>query len=147
MEPSQRSKLIRYLCGAVAVVGLAAVYLFQYTDFLYLISGKNFSAEYHFIVNRLTRILVNDTCMLILIYALFMDRQILKLTVAIELIDVLVLFPIYLSLKLPSEGVAEISSPLLSQFHRLIVNPTLMILLIPAIYYQRITRIKEKSDD
>jgi exosortase F-associated protein len=140
METPHRSKLTSYVLGPLAVVGLAVVYLFQYTDFLYLISGKAYSPEYHFIVNRLARILVNDTCMLILIYALFMDRQILKLTVAIELIDVLVLFPIYLSLKLPSEGVAEISSPMLSQFHRLIVNPTIMILLIPAIYYQRITR-------
>jgi hypothetical protein len=59
------------------------------------------------------------------------------LAVFIQLIDLVVLLPIYLLIKLAMEGDEEISSPLLSQFHRLIVNPTLMILLLPAIYFQR----------
>jgi exosortase F-associated protein len=121
-----------------AVFGLALIYLFQYTDFLFLVSGGSFKPEFHFVVNRMVRIFLNDSCMLILIYALFMDRKVVKLAFYIQVVDLLVLFPLYLLLKLPQEGVSELSSPFLSQFHRLIVNPTLMILLIGGIYYQNL---------
>jgi exosortase F-associated protein len=123
--------------AALAVVGLALIYLFQYTDFLQLLTGSQFSPEYHFIANRMVRILVNDTCMLVLIYALFRDPGAVRLAFYIQVIDILVLFPLYLLLKLPAEGASELSSPFLAQFHRLIVNPTLMVLLIGGIYYQR----------
>jgi exosortase F-associated protein len=124
--------------SAIGLAGLAVIYLFQYTDFLFLITGRTFSEEYHFIFNRTIRILVNDSCMLLLIYAIFSDQKALKLAFYVQLIDLFVLFPIYLVLKLSTEGASELSSPFLSQFHRLIVNPTLMILLVPAIFYQRI---------
>lgn len=123
--------------GALAVVGLALIYLFQYTDFLQLFTGSQFGPGYHFIANRMVRILVNDTCMLVLIYALFRDQRAVRLAFYIQVIDILVLFPLYLLLKLPAEGASELSSPFLAQFHRLIVNPTLMVLLIGGIYYQR----------
>ena len=122
--------------GILAVLGLALIYLFQYTDFLHLLTGKQFGPEYHFISNRMVRILLNDTCMLVLIYALFRDPGAVRLAFYIQVIDILVLFPLYLLLKLPAEGVSELSSPFLAQFHRLIVNPTLMVLLIGGIYYQ-----------
>jgi exosortase F-associated protein len=124
--------------GTFAVSGLALIYLFQYTDFLFLVFGGSFRPEYHFVVNRTVRIFINDSCMLMLIYALFMDRKVLKLAFYIQVVDLLVLFPLYLLLKLPHEGVSELSSPFLSQFHRLIVNPTLMILLIGGVYYQNV---------
>lgn len=125
--------------ATTAFVGLASIYLFQYTDFLLLVSGIRFAPEYHFISNRVVRIFVNDTCMLALIYALFRDPSIVRLAFYIQLVDLLVLFPLYLLLKMPVEGTSELSSPFLSQLHRLIVNPTLMLLLIGGIYYQRLT--------
>lgn len=128
----------RLTFAALAISGLALIYLFQYTDFLLLFTGMRFVAEYHFISNRTVRILVNDTCMLVLIYALFRDPKVVKLGFYIQLIDILILFPLYVLLKLPKEGVSELSSPFLAQFHRLIVNPTLMLLLIGGIYYQRL---------
>jgi exosortase F-associated protein len=127
----------RVAIGSLAMLGLTLVFIFQHTDFLYLFSGSSFKPEAHFIVNRTVRIFLNDTFMLLLLYMLFLDKNILKLALGIQGIDLLILFPLYLAFKLPAEGAAEISSPLLSQFHRLIVNPTLMILLIPAIYYQK----------
>jgi exosortase F-associated protein len=131
----------RVIFGLVALAGISLMYMFQYTDVLLMVTSTQFRAEYHFIVNRLVRILVNDTCMLLGIYALFWDKNVLKLALFVEAIDLLVLFPLYLVGKLSLEGVSEISSPFLSQFHRLIVNPTLMILLIPAIYYQKTKRV------
>nr|WP_262899620.1 exosortase F system-associated protein [Chryseosolibacter histidini] len=94
----------------------------------------------HFSINRLARIFLNDIFMLLVLYALFADTRILKLALWVQVIDLLVLLPLYLVVKLSLEGDSEISSPFLSQFHRLIVNPTLMILIIPAVYYQRLAR-------
>jgi exosortase F-associated protein len=136
MDDSYRR--VRYLLAALACFGLAVIYVMQYTDFLYLFTGSSFNLNYHFIVNRVVRVLINDLCMLVLIYSLFHEKGILKLALAVQAVDLLVLLPLYFILKLPTEGVSEISSPFLSQLHRLIVNPTLMILLIPALYYQRI---------
>lgn len=116
------------------------MYLFQRTDVLGLITQEQFSPAMHFSVNRLTRIFLNDIFMLLVLYGLFADTRILKLALWVQAIDLLVLLPVYLVVKLSLEGDSEISSPFLSQFHRLIVNPTLMILIIPAVYYQRITK-------
>lgn len=130
--------------AVMAFIGLGGIYLFQYTDFLFLVTGDRFDSEYHFISNRMLRILLNDSCMLALIYALFGDPKVVKLAVYIQVIDLLVLFPLYLLMKLPAEGVSELSSPFLAQFHRLIVNPTLMVLLIGGVYYQRLGTTHDK---
>jgi exosortase F-associated protein len=128
----------RIACSSVALAGLAGIYVFQYTDFLLLVSGHHFSSEFHFISNRMVRIFVNDSCMLALIYAIFHDVKVVRLAFYVQVIDLLVLFPLYLIMKLPAEGVSEISSPFLAQIHRLIINPTLMILLIAGVYYQKV---------
>ncbi|HYF67677.1 MAG TPA: hypothetical protein VD884_06055 [Ohtaekwangia sp.] len=133
---------MRVLLGISAVAGLAAVFMVQRLDMFALISGRQFNDELHFAVNRTLRIFFNDAFMLLFIYALFADRKVIRLAVGIQILDLFVLFPIYLGLKFSFEGASELSSPFLSQFHRLIVNPTLMILLIPAVYYQKI--IQEK---
>ena len=133
---------IRVILGVIALAGLAVVFMVQRLDLFALLSGRQFSAELHFAINRTLRIFFNDAFMLLFIYALFADRKVIRLAVGIQILDLFVLFPIYLGLKLSLEGASELSSPFLSQFHRLIVNPTLMILLIPAVYYQKI--IQEK---
>jgi exosortase F-associated protein len=123
---------------AIAVTGLALVFLFQRTDVLDLLCSQcSFHPYTHFVVKKFLRVLLNDTFMLLFIHALFRDPSVTKLAWYIQLVDTLVLLPAYLILKLTYEGDAEISIPLLSQFHRLIVNPTLMVLLIPAVYYHR----------
>jgi exosortase F-associated protein len=128
----------RVLAGSVGLAGLALVFIFQQT-YLSSITGPGFSNnETNFIVNRFLRIFLNDAFMLLILYALFADYKVLKLAVFIQVIDLAVLFPAYLVVKLTLEGDSEISSPFLSQFHRLIVHPTLMILLIPAFYYQKL---------
>jgi exosortase F-associated protein len=78
--------------------------------------------------------------MLLIIHALFRDPSVTRLAWYIQLVDTLILLPIYLIIKLTYEGDTELSIPLLSQLHRLIVNPTLMVLLIPAVYYYRLKK-------
>jgi exosortase F-associated protein len=132
----------RWLALSTALVGLAIVFLFQEysiaTQWLGVASPTGV-----FVINRAIRLVCNDIFMLILIVAWFNDRTITRLALSIQAIDLFVLLPVYLWAKLSWEGTSEISSPLLSQFHRLIVNPTLMILLIPAVYFQRLSKKNE----
>lgn len=132
-----REKVKKIALIAFAIAGLALVFLFQSFDVLNVCSSCNFHPYTHFAVRKIIRVLLNDSFMLLLIHALFMDPKVTRLAWYIQLVDTLILLPIYLLIKLSYEGDAEISMPLLSQLHRLIVNPTLMVLLIPAVYYQR----------
>lgn len=119
-----------------ALMGIAATFLFQ--DFSFL-NDLNISEEGHFILRKTLRVVLNDFFMLLFMVAWFKDRKVTQLAIAIQLIDGLLLLPVYLYIKLSWEGTSEISAPLLSQLHRLIINPTLMILLIPAVYFQKLS--------
>jgi exosortase F-associated protein len=132
-----REKPFRLVCIALAVVGLALSFLLQDVDLLQR-AGVYASPSTHFVVRKLIRVIINDTCLLIIIHFWFYDPSVTQLSWKIQLVDTLILLPIYLVLKLNLEGPSEISAPLLSQFHRIIVNPTLMILIIPGVYFQRI---------
>ena len=125
----------------VALVGLTASFILQQVNILARLSFE-VDPYTDFITRKVVRVIVNDLCMLLLIHAWFDDKAITRLAWKIQLIDTLILLPIYLTLKLTIEGDSELSSPLLSQLHRLIVNPTLMILLIPAVYFQRLMKQK-----
>jgi exosortase F-associated protein len=127
----------------LAAGGLAVVFLFQHTDPISLFCDCPVHPFTHFAVRKFVRVLLNDMFMLLLIHAWFYDKDVTRLAFYVQLIDTFLLLPVYLLIKLSVEGDSEISSPLLSQFHRLIVNPTLMLLIIPAVYYQRLTRPKE----
>lgn len=118
----------------VAMAGLFLVYVFQ--EFNY-VKSFNFSVNTTFVLNRSLRLIVNDTLCIILIAALFQKNAYLNLAGIIFLVELLVLLPAYLWIKLTLEGPSEISSPLLSPIHRMIVNPLLMIILIAGFYYQR----------
>lgn len=133
LPPAQRWTWI-----AIAVVGLGSAYVLQSVDWLDVFcSDCSFHANTRFAVKRVVRVLLNDSFMLLFIHAWFADRSITRLALMVQGIDTLVLLPLYLVVKLSIEGDQEISMPILSQLHRLIVNPTLMVLLIPAVYYQR----------
>ena len=140
MKPPDELALSRRLRIALivfGVAGLVVVFLFPQAGFLGQLVDKVNHPYLSFSFNRTLRLLLNDFFMLLLLAGWFQSRSVLQLAFAIQLIDFFVLLPVYLLVKLSLEGDIEISSPLLSQFHRLIVNPTLMILLIPAVYFQR----------
>lgn len=132
-----------------SAVMLLLVYIFQrfnYAAVVYNITSLEVLTYPNavFAVNRTTRLLINDSLCMILIYALFQKRSYLKLSGIIFGFEVLVLLPVYLWAKLSIEGPSEISSPLLSPIHRMIVNPLLMIVLIAALYYQQYMTSKAK---
>ena len=136
------SKPIRVSSILIGAICLASIFLFQPFDFFSSIISKSENPNIYFSLSRTLRLVLNDASMLILLAGWFNSRQVIKLAIAIQLIDLFILLPLYLLLKLWLEGDQEISSPLLSQSHRLIVTPTLMILLIPAVYFQQITKTK-----
>lgn len=122
---------------------LALVYIFQHVNVLaYITWVAGFEPDYFhtylpFIVNKTLRLIFNDIACMLLILAIFQERKYLTMAFYVFLFELVFLLPLYFWLKLATEGPVEISSPLLSQVHRMIVNPTLMIVLIGSFFYQR----------
>ena len=120
---------------------LVVMYMLQRTNYCELIYGiidiDLPSANAQFIFNRTLRFLINDLSVILLIYVIFESCGLVKIAFFVQLFGLFVVLPLYFYFKLTLEGTSEISSPLLSFIHRIIVNPILMLLLIPAFYYQK----------
>jgi exosortase F-associated protein len=128
----------RIFVGIFSVIGLMAVFLFQRVD---IAGGLGIASEpiNKFLINRSIRFLVNDALAIGLIYALFSERKYVMFAVYVQVAGmVLFLFPYFL-LKIYFPGY---NGPLISFLHRLVLNPTLLMLLIPAFYYQKSLRRK-----
>jgi exosortase F-associated protein len=127
-----RHKASRWAIGIVCVLGLTLVYLFQRYDVAASVgvSGK----MNQFFVNRTIRFFLNDAFMIGLIYALFIERKYVVFALWVQLFGIVFFLLPYFVLKYNFPGY---NGPLISFLHRLILNPTLLILLIPAFYYQR----------
>ncbi len=124
----------RYFSGIVALITLASTYLFQEFDYSSLVGQlEGFSK---FIFNKSIRFIINDVACLLLIAAIFRKSSYLRLSALVFILELVVLLPLYFVMKLSIEGDSEISSPLLSQLHRMIINPLLMIVLILGFIYQ-----------
>lgn len=134
-----------YLLLAIALIILLLVYVFQqvsYTSWLNYLLPDGLSVNHPnavFIINRTTRLIINDGACMLLIWGLFKETKYLKAAFLVFCIELLVILPMYFVAKLNLEGPSEISSPLLSQIHRIIVNPLLMLILLVAFYYQKVT--------
>jgi exosortase F-associated protein len=114
--------------------------MFQRVDYLGVIAGmlglSSPSETSSFVVNRMSRLIINDLLCVTLVATLFQDARFTRLAWWVFLGELLVLLPLYLLLKLSAEGPTEISSPVFQPLHRMIVNPLLMIILIAGMYYQ-----------
>lgn len=130
----------------VGGLGLFAVYFFQhYLDFYHLIQFKApreilYSSDYQtvdvweFSVNKIMRYLINDLFAMAIIAALFPEQAYIRFAVAVLLFGLFILSPSYIALYLwQPTGF----SSLIGHLHRLVMNPLLMMLLIPAFYYQK----------
>lgn len=128
----------------VALLALVLVFVFQRFNYALTLSSLLPSGlevtepNTIFIINKSVRLIINDICCILLIDAWFKERKYLTISFYLFLVEICVLLPLYFMAKLTLEGDSEISSPLLSQIHRLIVNPLLMFLLMVGFVYQRI---------
>ena len=123
--------------AAAGVLILVSVYLFQRFDYTSLVATGAWHPNVVFIVNRTMRLIFNDVACMLLIFAIFQRRQYLVVAFYVFLFELVILLPVYFIIKLSLEGDSEISSPLLSFIHRLIVNPMLMVVLIGGFFYQK----------
>ena len=122
----------RIVVGIVCVAGLVAVFLFQQVDVAALMGIDTRMSR--FLVNRTIRFLLNDAFALGLIYSLFYERKYVIFALYVQIAGTLLFLLPYFVLKIyfPSYN-----GPLINYLHRLILNPTLLMLLIPAFYYQK----------
>lgn len=123
---------VRWLLGIFAVLALLAIFVFQRFDFASLLgfSGPKITS---FIVNRSIRFLLNDFFAILLIYALFNERKFVVFSIWVQLAGTLLFLVPYFILKIQYP---DYNGPLINFLHRLILNPTLLLLLIPAFYFQ-----------
>jgi exosortase F-associated protein len=135
-----RDLVKRWILAVIAVIILMLTYLFQGINVSGII-GIGAHPYVTFIINKTTRLLLNDVACLLLIISIFQKKKYAVVAVYVFLFEVLVLLPVYFVLKLNIEGDTEISSPLLSQIHRMIINPTLMIVLMLSFFYQRYRKL------
>ena len=122
----------RILIGIICVSGLVTVFLFQQFDIAGLIGVHEKVSR--FFVNRTIRFLLNDALALGLIYALFRERKYVVFALYVQIAGTFLFLVPYFILKI---YLPRYNGPLISFLHRLILNPTLLMLLIPAFYYQR----------
>lgn len=126
---TRKSKQI--LIVTSAVTGLTCVYIFQNSlDQFFNLSG--FSGYKLFLMARAVRFLLNDILMILLIYGLFENKKYVLFAFYLQLVGILFVFMPYMIIKYYT----SYDGPLLSFLHRLIINPLLLLLLIPAFYYQ-----------
>lgn len=122
----------RIVIGIVSITGLVTVFLFQQFDVAALIGVDEKVGR--FFINRTIRFLLNDALALGLIYALFRERKYVVFALYVQVAGVFLFLLPYFILKI---YFPRYNGPLISFLHRLILNPTLLMLLIPAFYYQR----------
>jgi len=132
-----KSKRVRILLIALGISVLGMVYIFQRVSWTSWWPGP-VHTHVEFVVNRVARLVLNDLACMLIMLAVFRERKYMVVGFMVFALELLVILPIYLVVKLSLEGSSEISSPLLSHIHRLIVNPMLMVLLMIGFFYQKV---------
>lgn len=127
------SNAVRLLFGIIAILGLLAFFLLQEVDFVSFVYEVE-NLFINFILNRMFRFVINDALAILLIYALFVERKYVVFAFWIQVFGFIFLLVPYFVLKL---YFIQYNGPLINFLHRIILNPILIMLLIPAFYYQK----------
>jgi exosortase F-associated protein len=122
----------RWILVVLSVVGLLAVFLFQNVNLAALLEIAD--KRWVFIFNRIIRFIINDVLAIILIYALFVEKKYVVFSIYVQLAGMIFILLPYFVFKFYYPAY---NGPLISFLHRLIFNPTLLLLLIPAFYFQK----------
>jgi exosortase F-associated protein len=138
----------RWLAGAIGFFGLIAVYVLQNQLFYDPLKGYPMIAGklpddfdgFTYAYQKVIRYLLNDGFALALIYAIFEERKYVQFAVYVFLFGLLFLLPTYLVLFV---YFSEETYTYLNHLHRLVLNPVLMMLLIPAFFYQK--RMRQRA--
>jgi exosortase F-associated protein len=131
----QHINYIRLLTGIICAVALVCIFISQHFDVAALLHVQSKTAA--FLVNRTIRFLLNDFFSIGLIYALFGSRQHVVFAFVVQLTGLFLFLLPYFVIKI---YLPTYNGPLINFLHRIILNPLLMMLLIPAFYYQRLIK-------
>ncbi len=128
-------------------LGLGLAYVFQeYLDAYSVLFEFSFPKKleytahftevetFPFVVNKVFRYLVNDLFSIAIIYGLFFEKKYARFAFWVMAFGLVVMLPAYLVIYLNRP---EGFSSMLSHLHRVVMNPVLMMLLIPAFFYQK----------
>jgi len=141
--------LNRKLAIAIGIVGLVTVYILQrvlfydpFLDFTYDHVNNNYPefSTGKYIMSKLFRFVLNDGFAIAIIYGVFGPGKYVKFAAVIFLVGLVILLPIYLILVL---NFFHETYSYLNHLHRLVLNPVLMMLLIPAFYAQKTKETKK----
>lgn len=124
----QAHKVVLVIC----ILLLLLFYLFQ-KDIIGSLEFQNLSKDSIFILKKSLRFVINDLLMIGVIYGLFNKNDYVKVAFLVQVLGLILLLIPYLLIKLYIGGY---NGPMVSFLHRLVLNPLLLILLIPAFYYQ-----------
>lgn len=125
--------LSRVMIGSLSAIGLVLVFVFQGFNAAEVF-GWTSNPTAQFVINRSIRFVVNDLLVIALIYALFVERKYVMFAFYVQIFGMIVFLLPYLVFKIQYPGY---NGPLINFIHRLILNPILLLLLIPAFYFQR----------
>ena len=124
-------------------VGLVLVYVFQdqlfhdpFSNFIYNPQQNNYPEfeAFPYVILKALRFILNDGFAMLVIFGLFGTGKYLKFAAWIFLVGFAILLPLYLIMVL---NFYDQTYSFLNHLHRMILNPVLMMLLIPAFYAQR----------
>ncbi len=138
----------KYIKLSIGILGLMLVYVLQRKLFYVLpfqielgpqVYDREAIDTFSFILSKVIRFVLNDFFAILIINALFPERKYLTFAVWVFFIGFLLLLPLYLVLFL---GYFNESFTYINHIHRLVMNPVLMMILIPAFYLQAKQGIK-----
>lgn len=95
------------------------------------------------ILNKTLRYILNDVFSILVIHALYQNKQYTRFAIGLLLFGLVVLLPSYFALVF---YMPEGYSSLVSSFHRIILNPVLMMMLIPYLYVMERDKLKKKGE-
>ena len=94
-------KLKSILLIGISIGALITIYLTQDFDYTtVIISNDVVDVNSQFIINRTIRYILNDFSVILLLWALFENRKLIKLALFIQIIGLIVILPIYFYIKL-----------------------------------------------
>jgi exosortase F-associated protein len=132
------------------LVGLIVVYVFQrqlffdpFQDFMYNPQQPQYPDfdETSYIISKIIRYALNDGFALLIIWGLFQNKTYMRFAMLVFAIGLFILLPLYLFLVLNHY---QSTYTFLNHLHRLVLNPVIMMLLIPAFYYQQSLKKESK---
>ncbi len=137
---NQEDSLKRFCLIALGIAVLIAVFLFQKLDYAHLILDTvdleygDYNQRIIYLFNKVLRFFINDAMSIMIIYALFYERKYLLFSIYVQLFGMVFILIPYLVLK---QYFFDYNGPMLSHLHRLVLNPVLLMLLIPLLLYHK----------